>query len=302
MALRSSLEVLGVPKNVVAFESASTSSESDARLKAVAEGVSKVYSRHYHPDRNSEPGAASLYGELADAIADVRTENGMKLAIGRMVGEADRQLGISRVENEQREIEQADSLTAMLGLLQNIDQFGVLGIEQPTTYLLQLGSSRTILDVDSTRQATLSLTTQEDDVLPYQPETTSYGNGEWHETYLADESRFLQLEHLRIASQAVTVIGFVPASATRRQRSRVESGLSGSYGHTLDEAEGYAQLDRRQTGVRIEPVWSRPQQAWYLSRIVPKGALFSEVVVRRRSGELALAGSIQASAAFAEDM
>jgi hypothetical protein len=280
--LRSNLEVLGIPKEMVENLRAAGSLDT---LLAIAESNFKTYSRHYHPDRNSDAGAASLYTDLVDAIADLRSPDGMQFAVSIMVGEDDRQHGIRRASNDRQLAQQSNAMQAMLSLLQHIDQFEVLGITEPTTCLLQLGASRTILEVKRHNSAKLYLTTQEDDVLPEQTESAMYVNGQWSETYMHDEGTLSKLTHEPSSPQQVTVVGFVPAGAASKHAGQ----------HFRDTSD-FGQLNVTVTSVTVQPVWSTPEQAWYLECIEPQGKYFSNVVVRNRAGKLALAGVIQAKA------
>jgi hypothetical protein len=280
--LRSNLEVLGIPKEMVENLRAAGSLDT---LLAIAESNFKTYSRHYHPDRNSDPGAASLYTDLVDAIEDLRSPDGMQLAVSHMVGEDDRQRGIRRVSSDRQLAQQSNAMHAMFSLLQHIDQFEVLGISEPTTYLLQLGASRTMLEVKHHNDSNLHLTIQEYDVLPEKVESAMYSNGQWSEVYLHGEFELLNLTLVPGPSQQVTVVGFVPAEAP-----------SGHAEQHFQETSDFGQLDFPPISVTTHPVWSTPEQAWYLEYIEPQGKYFSNVVVRNRAGKLALAGVIQAKA------
>jgi hypothetical protein len=282
--MESSLQVLGISKEIVEFKR-STNSLDD--LLAMAEGNFRNMSKFLHPDRNRFPGAEDHFIRLSDAIEDLRDPDGLELAIERLVGEADKQANLRRIKQSfERDIEKRN-LDAVLGLLVNIGQFNVLGITGPTSFLLQLGMSRTILDVSINHESTLYLTSQDEDVLPEKTEKVRFANGRWQEMYLANETR-RWLSHKPEASTRVIVVGFIPTKALYHRSDATYEVVS----------EDRAELSDKLSESRVIPVWSEPSEAWFLQHIEAKPKKHSEVVVRNHRGRLAIIGSIQAKAIF----
>jgi len=282
--MESSLEVLGVPRHIVEFERAKGSLKN---LLVIAEGAYKLYAPKYHPDRNPDPGAAAIFIGLNYAIEDLRDPDGMELAIDSLVGEDDRQSLKRQVEREMERNRERKSARAILGLLHNIDQFSVLGISGSTSFLLQFGASRTILDVGTHDSATLYLTTQELDVLPEQTEKTKFAEGRWQEMYLSNDTE-LWLSHRPENATQVHVVGFIPARSLRYRSNDTFNLVT----------EDYSELGGAITGLRTTPAWTKPSEAWFLQFLEKQPHKDSEVVVMNHRGDLALIGSIQAQESF----
>ena len=282
--MASSLQVLGIPPDIVELKRSTGALDE---LLALAETNFRNFARYLHPDKDPSPGAAGIYLNLSHAIEDLRDPDGMELAIESLVGEDDRQSLIRRVEQEIERNRIRKNLRAVLGLLPNIDQFGVLDIPGPTSFLLQFGASRTILDVNVHDRAVLHLTFQELDVLPEQTEKARFAEGRWQEMYLSNETE-LWLSHRPEKATPVNVIGFVPA---RSLRYRTDD----TFNLVTDE---YSELGGTLAGMRMTPVWSKPSEAWFLQFVEDKPHKDSEVVVMDGRGNLALIGTIQASEAF----
>jgi len=284
--MESSLELLGVPRDIVEFE---RSTGSLKKLLAIAEGAYKLLAPKYHPDVNHQPGAKEIFFRLNDAIEDLRDPDGLELAVERLVGEADKHANRRRIEQSIERKREKQSLRAMFDLLVNVGQFSVLDVTGPTSFLLQFGASRTILDVSANDQATLYLTSQDLEVLPEQTERAEFIGGHWREMYLTNEVKHW-LNHVPTKSSPVTVVGFVPAQALRYQ---TEETIQVIHQERVELGEGV-------TEPRMVPVWTEPSEAWYVRFIKPKPTQSSEVVVRNHRGLLSIVGSIQAQAFFYE--
>ena len=285
--MESSLQVLGIPRDVVEFMR-STNALDD--LVAMAEGNFRNMSRFLHPDINKDPGANAFYVRLSDAINDIRDVDGLMLAIERLVSETDKRTNRHRVDAEKERQREKRGFAAVLNLLENVDQFNVLGISGPASFLLQLGASRTILDVSTNDSARLFLTTQEIEVLPEQTEEAKFAEGRWQEMYLADETE-LWLSHQPEAPTQVVVVGFVPAEALHY---RMEDTFEVISEERVELGEGIADPV-------VIPVWTEPTQAWFLQYLEATPKKHSEVVARNHHGLLAIIGSIQAQAFFYEE-
>ena len=284
--LRSSLQVLGIPKDLVEFER-NTNSLDD--LMVMARGNFNNMARFLHPDRNPHPGASELYMQLSDAFDDIKDPDGLALAIERLVGENEKRTNRHRINDAEVRAREQKSLQAVLRLLENVGQFNILGIAGPTSFLLQFGASRTILDVDSKDEATLFMTSQDLEVLPEQTDKAEFAEGHWKEMYLADEVE-LWLSHIPKNPAQVRVVGFVPPEA---QHYSTEDAVQVIPQQRAELGEGVTEL-------RMTPVWTEPSEAWFLPFLKPKPKKHSEVVVRDRRGLLAIIGSIQAQAFFYE--
>jgi hypothetical protein len=182
------------------------------------------------------------------------------------------------VENDnqaqQRSAEQKN-LSRVLNLLENVGQYNILEIAGPTSFLLQLGTSRIILDVSEYNQAILSLTTQEMQVLTEHVELAEFIEGHWKEMFFIGSVKHW-LDHAPYASVRVVVIGFVPASAMMHSGGLAQRGAS-----------------------RVaEPAWLEPVDAWFLPYLEADSSRRSELVVRNPRGQLAIVGTIQAQASF----
>lgn len=283
-SLRSSLQVLGMPRDIVEFER-STNALDD--LMVMARGNFNSMARFLHPDRNPHPGASELYMQLSDAFDDIKDPDGLALAIERLVGENEKQTNRYRMDDAELRIREQKSLRAVLSLLGNVGQFTILDISTPTSFLLQFGASRTVLDVSSKDEATLYLTSQDLEVLPDQTDMAKFINGHWQELYLVNEAEHW-LNHIPKSPSLVTVVGFVPAHAMHYRTEETIQVIP----------EERAELGEGVTELRMTPVWSEPSEAWFLPHLEAKPSKFSEVVARDRRGLLALIGSIQAQNSF----
>lgn len=282
--MESSLQVLGIPRDIVEFKR-STNDLDD--LVGMAEGNFRSMSRFLHPDVNKSPGANELFVRLSDAINDIRDADGLMLAIERLVSETDKRTNRHRVDAEKERRREKKGFAAVLDLLVNVDQFNVLGINGPASFLLQLGASRTILDVSANDSARLFLTTQEIEVLPEQTEEAKFAGGRWQEMYLADQTE-LWLSHQPEAPTQVVVVGFVPAEALHY---RMEDTFEVISDERVELGEGIADPI-------VIPVWTKPSEAWFLQYMEATPKKHSEVVARNQNGLLAIIGSIQAQAFF----
>lgn len=284
--MESSLKILAIPSEIVEFERTTNALDD---LLAMVEGNFRNLSKYLHPDRNPHPGAKELYFRLVDAIEDLRDPDGLALAIERLVSEDDKRANVYRINDAQVRLREQKSLQAVLRLLENVGQFNILGVPGPTSFLLQFGASRTILDVDSKDEATLYMTSQDLEVLPEQTDKAEFVEGRWQEMYLANEVE-LWLSHIPRNPTQVRVVGFVPPKA---QHYRTEEAIQ-----VIPEER--AELGEGVTELHMSPVWTEPSEAWFLPFLEPKSKKYSEVVVRDRRGLLAIIGSIQAEAFFYE--
>ncbi len=285
--MQSSLEVLGVPAELVERERSAGSSDNILKL---AEGYYRAIARLYHPDVNPE--AAEMLQPFTDAIQDLRHRDGLALAIERQTKQSDRARFQRNVQAELERRRERDSLSALLSLLENIDQFQVLGIKVPTSFILQFESSRTILDVVTHDRAFLSLAAGEIDMLPEQSEAPSYRNGRWSEMFLNMSLKLTRYIHNPQMMGRVDVVGFLPSGALRHEGLQDDVVVEGEFSEL---GEGFS-------GITQAPAWTAPSEAWYLPKLTPRLSQGSEVVVRNRhSGHLARIGSIQSSAPLAQN-
>jgi hypothetical protein len=177
-------------------------------------------------------------------------------------------------------------MLAGFGLLGNINQFKVMNVNRQTSFMLQFGTGRTILNVVSHERTMLSLVSSDaSEVLSEQSEKPKYIKGAWSERYLDENGEEARYTHASNFVGRVTVVGFVPAKEFRSRDSEGDV-----IHHDISElGEGLAPM-------RTAPSWSAPETAWYLPKLVPERTEHAHVVVRRSSGYLALVGTVQAQA------
>ncbi len=285
--MKSALETLGVPKRLVQYERSAHPNDFSGIL-ALAEATFKKAAARYHPDLNPDSEANDLYIELTRAMERLRNPDGMEAAILLYLGEEERQQGIRRQDAHRERVHEKKSLEATRGLLKNINQFTVFGITRPTSFLLQFGASRAILDVTTHTMAVLYLTSLDLEVLPEQTEKAEYVKGVWREQYF-DGRKEAWLQHKAVLNSRVTVIGFIPSRALRHQTDenfRIVSDRS-------ELGEGFS-------GLHMTPAWTAESEAWFVPHLEPVFKKGSEVVVRNRNGFLSSIGSVQAQAPFSK--
>jgi len=275
------LEVLGISKEVVEYEKSTNS--LDNLLKLVERNFSTL-ARLYHPDVS--PATADMYVRFTSAVQELRVPAGLRHAVQWYVGEDNRAIRLRHKEAARERQFDRESLLAGFGLLRNINQFKVMGVNKPTSFMLQFGPARTVLDVKTHDTTFLGLSAQEaSEVLPEQSEAPEYTKGVWVERYLDHDGEEAQFVHKFSTIGRVNVVGFVPA---REFRSRDSEG-DVIHHDDSELGEGPAQL-------RVAPSWSAPETAWYLPKLVPEHTEHAHVVVRQRNGHLALVGTVQAQA------
>ena len=171
--------------------------------------------------------------------------------------------------------------------LKDVDQFDILNINGATSFLLQFGTVRTVLDVDAKREAVLYLTTQELELVPIRTEKAEFAEGHWHEMYLSNGVE-LWLSHLPSAPISIAVVGFIPAKTLRYSTRDI---LEVHFENRTELGEGIVEP-------HLTPVWFEPSEAWFAPRLEAKQRKHSEVVVQNSRGQLAIIGTIRAQAFF----
>ena len=279
--MENALEVLGISKQVVEYEKSTNSLDN---LSKLIEKQFALLSRQYHPDVN--PATADLYLRITEAVQELRSSPGLRFAVRWYVSEEDRASRLRSLDAARERKFDRDSMLAGFGLLGNINQFKVMNVDRRTSFMLQFGPGRAILNVLSHERTMLSLVSSDaSEVLSVQPEKPEYISGAWFERYLDENGEEARYMHASNFVGPVTVVGFVPAKEFRARDSEGDV-----VHHDVSElGEGLAPM-------RIAPSWSAPETAWYLPKVVPGFSENASVVVRRSSGHLALVGTVQAQA------
>jgi hypothetical protein len=190
--MKSPFEVLGIPKEVV---EQMKSDDSLPELLNLCKKIFADYARYLHADIN--PASAGLYNNMASAIEELNMPTSFNLAVRQYVEEiVDRAERIRRRDRQQESDTKRESLAAALGLLRNISQFRVMGVNRSTSIMLQFGTARTILDVMDHDRTYLSLSaTAVANELPEQSEKPKYANGCWSEQFLNQQGTLSSYVH-----------------------------------------------------------------------------------------------------------
>lgn len=278
----SPFEILGVPRAVVEHEQ---STDSTLNLLKIAERLLAAYSRFYHPDVN--PDAGGVFVSMTEALQELRTPGALEYAVRDYLEVVDRAEMIRRRDSNQAVAAERQSLAAVLELLANTSQFRVVGTNQPASFILQLGSARTFLDVMADDRTYLGVSaTNVVEELPEQSEKPEYFEGVWSERYLDSDGTLSRFVHRPTRIGKVDIVGYVPATAFRYSTEEDVSMY----------VEDFSELGEASSAVHVRPLWTSPETAWYLPRLVGKSTEGASVVVRRANGDLAIAGTVQSRA------
>ena len=269
----------------------------EAALPKVAEQTVKAVSRFLHPDVTVSTGLKlsdvelreQFLSALQNSLADIRDPDGLTLAIEELnTPEFRRRLSEQRADTRQQQL-QSRALSATLSLLGNVDQFRVLGLDGPTSFLLEHLHERLILNVMSHERASLSVSGSGSEELPLQAEKPVYVDGKWTEVYFdsSDATQTVEYVHKPENIGRVTVIGFLSADAIRQQNSM--SSLAGFAETELALGEGLPSSGR-------SIPWTFISEAWFMPYVTPVYHPGDEVVALKNQDLVAHIGTIAASA------
>lgn len=264
-------------------------------LPKLSERLVNDFARFLHPDVNLDADPVlrarmtTLLTTLTKSSSDLQSEVGLKVAVKRLMSLSARTQMRDEAAAERQQEQQRVALGAALTGFDNIDQFQVLKLKQPTTLMLLANGARLVLNVMRQDKTAMLMSMEDQEVLPpEQPDRLLYENGKWTEVYLdaegtsAKEKRFV---HKLNPYGPVTVVGFIPASAMDRYRQEMP----------LPSGDSFAELGEG-LPMNFSLQWSMPLEAWFLPYFSSTRQSGAEVVVRNRQGMLALAGTVLAEA------
>ncbi len=208
MARDNPLIALGVPKSVLVHERAYG---TDAEVLKVAEANYRTLSKRYHPDLPT--GNDVLMTALGDAIEELRDPDALTFYIDELVDNTDVHGLYLQQQSQRLMARDTEALSRVSAGLAFVDQFEILGITEPTSYLMALQGQRVVVDVlapTRTRARTTDLST-EDNVGWTNSNDFSYRNGTWWESYLNEggKQRWQEFTDF-ISDEQVRVVGFAP--------------------------------------------------------------------------------------------
>lgn len=240
------LAVLGIPKAVVVH--AHTTGQYDIVSRTI-QATYRAYGKILHPDVG---GDESLWVALGEALKELSDPDALSYFIKEWVGETD-VMGVRRkkvADDNRRDLE--TTIHSLTHGIQFADQFRLLGITQPTTFVTLFGLTMMVLDVKSptltlARLVAHSLTEFSNLV----ESELNYKKGQWSELVFKSERarRKTRVVFDEFAVQKeVTLIGYAPVLSLNRSIASDKASL--------------------EAGPPTSAInWESPASAWFMPKL-----------------------------------
>lgn len=283
MARENPLITLGIPRSVIMHEMAHGSGSS---LLKTAELAYRSLARQYSADLPG--GSADLMTDFNAAIEELRERGAVVAYAKELVSAQDVRDLYLRQQAQQLVKRDAETLPRVAAGLAFADQFAVLGIEGPTSYLLDFQGQRLVLDVLSPFEARARLT----DIPPETPvgsnHTNEVGslNGIWREAYVDGRYRkhWVPFDTF-VTDETVRVVGFGPEDL------RKSDGV-------IANPPVRVMLKAPVTQVRLS--WLSPTDSWFFSQLHYDRTVRFPRLVLFRNGQFAITGPLMGKRPLAQ--
>lgn len=267
------LQTLGVPLTLIMRE------HDQGELSGLMELVESQYkslSKRYHPDRPT--GNADVMSQLTAARYELDDLETLAYYVDELLGVEDVDKSERREILRQREEQRERAYKAALKLLVHCNQFEILGISVPTSFLIDFSDERAILDVTAPDKTNFSLVSNTDskELSGLYPR---YNEGVWSEALTDQDIAGQRVQYARPRSQGeIRVIGGVEPRPDRVQ----DSGPVLRSAWHLDEGTSH--------GV----TWSKASEAWFMPHL--GSYRDGDHVVMMKNDSVAITGMVLASA------
>ena len=161
MAIDNPLIALGVPRHVLIL---AVKDKNPKLALDIAEANYKTLAKKFHPDL---PGGDAVYmSQLGDAMEEIRDLDALDYYLSELVGRGD--VAEAKVQQKVRKsaalIEKRDtfSLRALTELFEYVDQFTMLGLRKPTTFIAYGQEVTMTLDVSDSDSSEILCYTEND--------------------------------------------------------------------------------------------------------------------------------------------
>lgn len=265
------LTVLGLPSHLIMHEH--NLGRYD-RLLAIARDAFKALSKRYHPDYPG--GDAAIMVQLLDARNELDDEEAIEYYVSELLGDDHSEVLARQQLLQDIHAQQRASHDAVIQLLAMTHQYEVLGLNGPTSLLVEFADDHAVIDIRSTNETAMTLVSVAADerssgLLP------RYQDGVW--TALVTDHTDRRQQY--VASQRVEGV-------------RIIGGVTPSPGDGLSSGPILRSSLELDYAVLQGIAWFEPQDAWFMPRLDRYQAGDSLVVMR--NGFVALVGAIAASA------
>lgn len=283
MARENPLLTLGVPRVVIEREKAFGTSEG---VLKIAEAIYRSLAKRYSADLAD--GDAELMTLFSQAIEELRDPDALEFYIDELVGAADVRELYSQKQARQIVTRDTRALARVAANLAFVDQFALLGIEEPTSYLMDFHGQRAVIDVlspDRTRVRVTDLT-EEDQAGFTNVNGYKYEKGVWKESYLDTSYHEYWFAFERfISDEVVRVVGLAP--------ERIDSTTK-----KVTDTPKHTMLDAPVTQVRLG--WQKPEHSWFLSEMHHDPAAPLPRLILLKQGQFAVTDRLLGVAPFVE--
>lgn len=277
------LLTMGVPRAVIEREKAFGSNDG---ILSVAEANYRTFAKRYSSDLSD--GDAALMIAFSQAMEELRDRDALEFYIDELVGAADVQELYMRKQAQQVVSRDTRALARVAANLAFVDQFELLGIEEPTSYLMDFHGQRAVIDVLSPTRARARITdlTTEDQAGFINSNQYKYQDGTWLESYIDTDysEHWFRFERF-LSDEVVRVVGFAPERLDSTSRKITDTPK-----HTM--------LDAPVTQVRLG--WQKPEYSWFLSELHhDRNAVLPRLILIKQ-GQFAVTDRLLGVASFVE--
>lgn len=280
MARENPLITLGVPKSVLVHEQAYGTL---AGVLKIAEANYRTLTKSYHPDLPA--GNDTLMTAFGDAIEELRDPDALAFYVEELVEVQDVQGLYLQQQSQQLVVRDAEAVSRMAEGFTFFNQFEMLGITKPTSYIADLHGQRAVLDVLSPSRSRVRVTdlTSESPVGATFSTQARYRKGVWQESYSdANYGKHWYSFTDFLTDESVKIVGFAPerlganANVDAPRRKMIGSPVS-----------------------QMKLAWQVPADSWFLTELCYNRDVSSHPrLVLYKHGQFAVTDQLMASALF----
>jgi hypothetical protein len=248
MARENPLITLGVPKSVLVHEQAYGTLEG---VLKIADANYKTLTKSYHPDLPT--GNDALMTAFGDAIEELRDPDALAFYVEELVEVQDVQGLYLQQQSQRLVVRDAEALSRMAEGFAFFNQFEMLGITKPTSYIADLHGQRLVLDVLSSSQGRARVTdlTEDSPVGATFSTQVRYRKGVWQEFYTDAKYKEHWYPFTKfLTDELVVMVGFAPerlgasANTDTPRRNMIESSVT-----------------------QVKLAWQTPPDSWFLTEL-----------------------------------
>lgn len=274
--------LLGVPKTLLVREQG-----RPAVILTLVEGFYKTLAKQYHPD--APGGDAELMASLSEAFEELRDPDGLEYYLEELL-ESGVESNVHSTDSVLRMEERRKRIfTAIASVLPSVNQYEVLGIDQPTSFYFMAYATPVIVDVTSCMDATISVSRTPDDIVLSSDSLIDapkmeYRNGLWHDSYLVGDRarKFVHDDLTRVADARIV--------------GSYEYGYSNEF--KLLQPDSFSEYSLPVGTSQFRLNWTEPEHAWYLGGLTPRLAQADVGIACNQHGRVANLGSLVTSSAM----